>query len=245
MNRWRGECTRHSRMQPCPSLSLPLLISSPLQSDVQPHFPVFRWDNSFRQVECDELQMFCMYAVVAVIFTYVYQLTFFAAVMVYTCRREISNRNCVIFTKLDKDKGRRSFGDCLQTEQLAGNSWPPENKVSVSDRSFEKNHVLAKFFRTTYADVLLNPLFRIIILTLFAAYLVCLYNFWRVTKTCAIPGHFHMGLHESEARSRAKRSSARQLLWKAQSADGWEVLLWWVTHTHTHNLFRSTVLQGK
>lgn len=170
--------------------------------------------------------MFCMYAVAAVIFTYVYQLTFFAAVMVYTCRREINNRNCVTFTKLDKDKGRHSFDDSLQPEELGGNSWTLEKKVSVGDRSFEKNHVLARFFRTTYADVLLNPLFRIVILTLFAAYLVCLYNFRSLTKTCATPGHFHMGLHESEARSRAKRPPARQFLWKAQSADGREVLLW-------------------
>ncbi|PAV84529.1 hypothetical protein WR25_22041 isoform A [Diploscapter pachys] len=126
------------------------------------------------------VQMFCMYAVVAVIFTYIYQLTFFAAVMVYTCRREINNRNCVTFTKLEKDKGRHSFEDSLQPEELGGNSWTLEKKVSVGDRSFEKNHVLARFFRTTYADVLLNPLFRIIILALFAAYLGI--SIWGCTK---------------------------------------------------------------
>lgn len=47
--------------------------------------------------------MFCAYAVVAVIFTYVYQLTFFAGIMVLTCRREIEGRHCLTFHMIKKD----------------------------------------------------------------------------------------------------------------------------------------------
>ncbi|KAK6016554.1 hypothetical protein OSTOST_17961 [Ostertagia ostertagi] len=48
------------------------------------------------------VQMFCAYAVTAVMFTYVYQLTFFAGIMVYTNRREMDNRNCITFRKIKK-----------------------------------------------------------------------------------------------------------------------------------------------
>nr|CDJ87867.1 Patched domain containing protein [Haemonchus contortus] len=51
------------------------------------------------------VQMFCAYAVTAVLFTYVYQLTFFAGIMVYTNRREMDNRNCLTFMKIKKDYG--------------------------------------------------------------------------------------------------------------------------------------------
>lgn len=99
------------------------------------------------------VQMFCAYAVAAVIFTYIYQLTFFAAVMVYTNRREINNRHCIFFHKLKKDT-------------------LPEKIAAQGDRSFEKNTILAQFFRTTYSDFLLNPLVRIVILVTFCVYLV-------------------------------------------------------------------------
>ncbi|EPB76105.1 hypothetical protein ANCCEY_04776 [Ancylostoma ceylanicum] len=80
--------------------------------------------------------MFCAYAVTAVVFTYIYQLTFFAGIMVYTNRREMDNRNCLTFRKIKKDTDWAKMAE---------------------DRSFEKNHVLSQFFRTTYSDMLLNP----------------------------------------------------------------------------------------
>lgn len=40
------------------------------------------------------------------------------------------------------------------------------------DRGFEKNHALARFFRTTYSDALLNPVVHLIIITAFLSYLV-------------------------------------------------------------------------
>lgn len=46
------------------------------------------------------VQMFCVYAVVAVIFTYFYQLTFFAGIMVYTCKREAEGRHCLTFRQI-------------------------------------------------------------------------------------------------------------------------------------------------
>ncbi|EYC39095.1 hypothetical protein Y032_0676g1430 [Ancylostoma ceylanicum] len=96
------------------------------------------------------VQMFCAYAVTAVVFTYIYQLTFFAGIMVYTNRREMDNRNCLTFRKIKKDTDWAKMAE---------------------DRSFEKNHVLSQFFRTTYSDMLLNPYVRVLIITAFLAYL--------------------------------------------------------------------------
>ncbi|CAI5443983.1 unnamed protein product [Caenorhabditis angaria] len=104
------------------------------------------------------VQMFCAYAVAAVIFTYIYQLTFFAAVMVFTNRREVANRHCLFFTKLSRSDARK-------IESGSG------KLGAAGDRSFEKNSVLARFFRTTYSDLLLNPMVRVVILTLFVGYL--------------------------------------------------------------------------
>ncbi|CAJ0943304.1 unnamed protein product, partial [Mesorhabditis belari] len=115
--------------------------------------------------EFPSVKMFCMYAVVAVIFTYIYQLTFFAGIMVFTCRREISNRNCLTFMKM-KDKVEERLDRKLQ--QFSAGHWASHQP---QDRSFEKNHILARFFKTHYSDFLLNPVVRIIILSLFMGYL--------------------------------------------------------------------------
>ena len=49
------------------------------------------------------VQMFCAYAVAAVIFTYFYQLTFFAGIMVITGKREVEGRHCLTFQKIVKE----------------------------------------------------------------------------------------------------------------------------------------------
>lgn len=71
--------------------------------------------------------MFCAYAVTAVVFTYVYQLTFFAGIMVYTNRREMDNRNCITFRKIKKgglleivrDGQENNHGNCSTIEACA------------------------------------------------------------------------------------------------------------------------------
>ncbi|KAI6241665.1 SSD domain-containing protein [Aphelenchoides fujianensis] len=79
--------------------------------------------------------MFCVYAVIAVIFIYLYQMTFFAAIMVYTCRREVDGRHCLT---------------PMQTPSIR------EKRPYERENSFRKNNAISKFFRTTYADVLLG-----------------------------------------------------------------------------------------
>ncbi|KAK0418715.1 hypothetical protein QR680_013732 [Steinernema hermaphroditum] len=124
------------------------------------------------------VQMFCAYAVVAVVFTYVYQLTFFAGVMVLTCKREVENRHCLFFYKIEKNnqkiepEGKR---EKRRKEAASSKYWTIDSvdqgrKKKCVDRSFEKNHYLAKFFKTTYSELLLNPFVRLAIICGFLFY---------------------------------------------------------------------------
>ncbi|GMR41816.1 hypothetical protein PMAYCL1PPCAC_12011 [Pristionchus mayeri] len=108
------------------------------------------------------VQMFCAYAVVAVIFTYIYQLTFFAGIMVLECRQELEHKNSFTFMKLQK----KSFKLAVHPY-----GYDPKWAEEKRDRSFEKNHCLSRFFRTTYSDFLLNPVTRLCIISAFLVYL--------------------------------------------------------------------------
>lgn len=66
------------------------------------------------------VEIFCLYAAVAILFVYVYQLTFLAGVFVLTSRREISGRHCLTFQKVKhkvtgepKGKKEKSKSDCM------------------------------------------------------------------------------------------------------------------------------------
>ncbi|KAH7731240.1 Protein PTR-19 c [Aphelenchoides avenae] len=124
------------------------------------------------------VQMFCVYAACAVLFTYVYQLTFFAAVMTVTSRREMANRHCLTFQKVHavrktmkkcpddvyatKASNSSIYWDAIdfKNKQLHGDGEPPQGSLS------SENNSLANFFRTTYTDLILNPMFRMVVVAL-------------------------------------------------------------------------------
>ncbi|KAI6201068.1 SSD domain-containing protein [Aphelenchoides besseyi] len=124
------------------------------------------------------VQMFCVYAVIAVTFIYFYQMTFFAAVMVYTCRREVDGRHCLTFRRLIPSTKKQ-----LERSGLPSHFPPPrysptrmtscsEKRSYEREKSFRKNNAISKFFRTTYTDLLLSPYIRKLVLLGFFAYLV-------------------------------------------------------------------------
>uniref|UniRef100_A0A0K0DYQ7 SSD domain-containing protein n=1 Tax=Strongyloides stercoralis TaxID=6248 RepID=A0A0K0DYQ7_STRER len=132
------------------------------------------------------IQMFCVYAVVAVFFTYIYQLTFFAGIMVLTSKREVNERNCLTFIKISKNKKIQnrekvinSFSKNPRYVDFNGNNLNNKNYSTSSSinedpfvKSFSMNHPLSKFFSTTYCDILLHPLVKGIVLFLFILYLI-------------------------------------------------------------------------
>ena len=105
------------------------------------------------------VQIFCVYATVAVVFVYVYQMTFFAGLMVVTGRRELAGRHCITFriVTVESKKERRRR----------------KNKKSLDhDQHVRDNHILARFFHMHYADLLLHPLGRAAVVFIFIVYLV-------------------------------------------------------------------------
>lgn len=146
--------------------------------------------------------MFCVYAVAAVLFTYIYQLTFFAAIMAITSRREMSNRHCITFRKVPKQSSNavnvassevyselivHAF-NCNNLQITASKSssssvyWDavdfknrqmrqPEEQTTRANAA-EEEKSLANFFRSTYADWILNPVFRTVVVVCFLSYLV-------------------------------------------------------------------------
>uniref|UniRef100_A0A0N5BAG7 SSD domain-containing protein n=1 Tax=Strongyloides papillosus TaxID=174720 RepID=A0A0N5BAG7_STREA len=132
------------------------------------------------------IQMFCVYAVVAVFFTYVYQLTFFAGIMVLTSRREVNERNCLTFMKVSKKEKKNNCKKVIESfpkdsryinfdeKSYKNNNYSITSSISEDSytKSFYNNHPLSRFFRTTYCDILLHPLVKALVLLVFVFYLV-------------------------------------------------------------------------
>lgn len=173
-----------------------------------------------------------MFAGVAIIFVYIYQLTFFASIMYWTNLREIQNRNCLTFRKIKTKKNclknskylkkmLRDFtiklkigkqfllkiqsklskifvkikilvppSSYIQTIKLnpqktleISKCWltslSKKNKILENEiefnESFVKNHIFAKFFYLYYADFILKPITKILIILFYFIYLVKFY----------------------------------------------------------------------
>ncbi|VDK49390.1 unnamed protein product [Anisakis simplex] len=123
--------------------------------------------------------MFCAYAVVAVLFIYIYQLTFLAGIMALTCKREVSHRHCLTFAIVENHLTNH-LNRVTPVPKLNPNMNPSKFNDFAEEGEFErrteqfssKNHALAEFFRTTYSDALLNPFIRLVIIILFSFYIV-------------------------------------------------------------------------
>lgn len=126
--------------------------------------------------------MFCFYAVVAVTFTYFYQLTFFAGIMVYMCRRETENRHCLTFKQIPPvpsqfrhthTPSRSWFALHIYKDHLDFPKLPPPRYSPTPLASLNMRPARGpKGFWTVYADFLLKPWVQRLILLLFIAYLV-------------------------------------------------------------------------
>ncbi|KRY38722.1 Patched-related protein 9 [Trichinella spiralis] len=72
------------------------------------------------------VQIFCTYCAVALLCTFLYQLTFFTALLVYDGRRELSNRHCVTF----KRKGTKNFEISNSEDRQLQIRWPVLQKFN-------------------------------------------------------------------------------------------------------------------
>ncbi|XP_072026558.1 patched domain-containing protein 3-like [Amphiura filiformis] len=121
------------------------------------------------------IRLLCTYAAIAVFFTYVYMITFFAAFMVVTGYREEQNRHAITFQKVFPKECAPSTAYSIF---CAGGSfeWPYESdeKQPISNDTHAPNpsdSALMIFFRKYYGPFLTTKISVIVVVVLYFAYL--------------------------------------------------------------------------
>ncbi|KRZ79852.1 Patched-related protein 9 [Trichinella papuae] len=103
------------------------------------------------------VQIFCTYCAVALLCTFLYQVTFFTALLVYDGRRELSNRHCVTFRR-----------------KMTKNFEFSKNATNNQDQPINRWPILQKFNETlssTMAWVLCNSASKYFVSTIYLLYL--------------------------------------------------------------------------
>ncbi|XP_070560889.1 patched domain-containing protein 3-like isoform X3 [Ptychodera flava] len=110
------------------------------------------------------VRIFCCYCGVAIVFDYIYQLTFFGGCMALIGRREKQNRHCVTFRKVVSKKEAPSTQYKLFC--AGGVSKMPENyEVDKSE------HIIMKFFNEYYGPFITKKWFKGLTLFVYLGYL--------------------------------------------------------------------------
>ncbi|XP_071791021.1 patched domain-containing protein 3-like [Asterias amurensis] len=110
------------------------------------------------------VRIFCMYTGVAVIFDYVYQITFFGACMALFGRREAANRHCMSCLKV---KPKEETESTAYKIFCAGGSQPPADQ----DGEFN-DHALMIFFKKYYGPFTTRWWMTLLISVVYVGYLV-------------------------------------------------------------------------
>ena len=108
------------------------------------------------------VRVFCLYAGVAVLFDYIYQITFFGACMVFTGEREANSKHCYTCKRvLPKDEAPSR----MYRFWCAGGF----SKTTKDDKSSEQ--YIMYFFRKHYGPFLVKPVVKAVVVLLFLGYI--------------------------------------------------------------------------
>lgn len=114
------------------------------------------------------VQIFCMYSGLAVCFTFVWHLTFFAGCVAISGYREKQNRHTITWMKvLPESRARKEEKSWMYRIFCSGgiDAADPDNPID------NKEHCIMAFFRTTMADLLNNGYVKALVIVVFIAYL--------------------------------------------------------------------------
>ncbi|XP_053625980.1 patched domain-containing protein 3 isoform X2 [Plodia interpunctella] len=113
------------------------------------------------------VQIFCMYSGLAVCFTFVWHLTFFAGCVAVSGYREKQNRHTITMLQVLPESRARKERSWLYRVFCSGGIDPadPDNPID------NKEHCIMAFFKTTMADLLNNSAVKALVLVVFLAYL--------------------------------------------------------------------------
>ncbi|OWR54203.1 Ptc-related protein [Danaus plexippus plexippus] len=114
------------------------------------------------------VQIFCMYSGLAVCFTFVWHLTFFAGCVAVSGYREKNNRHTITWLKvLPESRARKEEKSWLYRIFCSGgiDQADPDNPID------NKEHCIMAFFRTTMANLLNNSFVKALVILIFLGYL--------------------------------------------------------------------------
>ncbi|XP_041977331.1 patched domain-containing protein 3 isoform X2 [Aricia agestis] len=113
------------------------------------------------------VQIFCMYSGLAVCFTFVWHLTFFAGCVAVSGYREKQNRHTITWLKVLPESRAIKEKSWLYRMFCSGGIDPadPDNPID------NKEHCIMAFFKTTVADLLNNSLVKALVIVIFLCYL--------------------------------------------------------------------------
>ncbi|RVE49013.1 hypothetical protein evm_006371 [Chilo suppressalis] len=114
------------------------------------------------------VQIFCMYSGLAVCFTFIWHLTFFAGCVAVSGYREKQNRHTITMLKvLPESRARKEKRSCMYRLFCTGGIDPADPDNPIDNRE----HCIMSFFKTTMADILNNGLVKTFVIIIFLAYL--------------------------------------------------------------------------
>lgn len=108
------------------------------------------------------IRVFCAYAGVAMIFVYIYQITFFAACMAFMGDREANNLHCYTCKKvLPREEAPNKFYEIFCAGGMSKNT----------PKAIPLEHQLTKFFRLIYGPFITKPVVKVIVIIGYLIYL--------------------------------------------------------------------------
>ncbi|XP_035690894.1 patched domain-containing protein 3-like [Branchiostoma floridae] len=115
------------------------------------------------------IRIFCIYTGVAVLFDYLFQITFFGACMVYVGRREKGNRHAATCMRAATPLEARDRSGCYRLF-CTGNTMAGVNDKGEFSGS---DHAIMTFFKDYFGPFITKTWVKVVVMVVFAGYLGC------------------------------------------------------------------------
>ncbi|XP_072019485.1 patched domain-containing protein 3-like [Amphiura filiformis] len=114
------------------------------------------------------IRTFCVYTGLAVVFDYIYQITFFAACMVFSGRREAAGRHCFTMKRIQKPYAIVATKRDEVTDFVSKMDKQPDNTTKSYG---QEDHAFMTFFRNYFGPFILNPCMKVIVVFIYLGYI--------------------------------------------------------------------------
>eukprot|EP00058_Branchiostoma_floridae_P003511 XP_002588999.1 hypothetical protein BRAFLDRAFT_87471 [Branchiostoma floridae] len=125
------------------------------------------------------VQIFCIFTAVALIFDYIYQITFFAACMVIFGYREDKNLHWATCQRAPTKKDAENRSGCFRLF-CAGGVTSAELDQRGEDQGSERDHVFMLFFKKYFGPFVTTVFVKVVVIILFLGYLAV--SIWGCTQ---------------------------------------------------------------